>query len=116
MDIFIISTKNTDNIANEILNQYSKKSISDKNKRKIHELSYLMLDKIFKEVYKINNCEIIFENKKPFLKSKEKYFSISHSNEYITIAFSDFDCGIDIEEIKQRNYRAISKRMNFIVK
>ena len=113
MDIFIIDVKKADYIESEILKNFCHKSFTNNDKKKIHCFSYLMLDKILKEVYQIDSCKILFDDKKPKLKDGEKYFSISHSNEYIAIAVSDFDCGIDIEEIKNRDYKKISKRMKF---
>ena len=68
---------------------------------------------ILREKYNIEDREIIFEDKKPFLKNKTKYFSLSHSSEKIALAFSDFDCGIDIEKVKPRDFESIAKRMNF---
>lgn len=113
MDIFIINIKSAENVPYELLEQFKKKKITNKKTLIIHCLTYLMLDRILKEVYKIQNPEIIFNNKKPLLKSQQKFFSISHSEEYITIAFSDYNCGIDIEKIKQRNLEKIAKRMSF---
>ena len=43
---------------------------------------------------------VIFVDKKPMLKNKQKYFSISHSEDLIALAFSDSNCGVDIEKIK----------------
>lgn len=113
MDIFIITVDNANKVSNELLKKYQKKEISDENTLKTHCLSYLMVDKILKEVYQIENREIIFEGKKPVLQSKEKYFSISHSAEMIALAFSDSNCGIDIEKIKLREFSKISERMGF---
>ena len=72
-----------------------------------------MVDRILRDFYQIENREIVFNGKKPFLKTREKFFSISHSNDYIALAFSDYDCGIDIEKIKLREFEEISKRMGF---
>ena len=113
MDIFIIDTKKSDNLEPELLKKFCYKNFANKNREKIHCFSYLMLDKILKEVYEIEGDTILFDDKKPKLRTEKKYFSISHSNEYIAIAFSDFECGIDIEEVKQRDYKKISARMNF---
>lgn len=113
MDIFIIGTNNVNKVSEELLKEYQKKEISDEKTLKTHCLSYLMIDKILKEVYKIENRTIIFEDKKPILKSKEKHFSISHSDEMIALAFSDSNCGIDIEKIKLREFTKISERMGF---
>ena len=113
MDIFVIKVVDADEVHRELLKEFEKKQISDSKKWNTHCLSYLMVDRILKEVYKIENREIVFKNKKPILKTGEKNFSISHSEDYIALAFSDFDCGIDIEKIKTRDFKKIAKRMNF---
>ena len=113
MDIFVIEIVDADNVHMELLKQFQKKEISNPQKWNEHCLSYLMVDRVLREVYKIEDREIEFVGKKPFLKNRKKFFSISHSNEFIALAFSDFDCGIDIEKIKLREFEEISKRMNF---
>ena len=113
MDIFIINTSDADNIKPKLLEMFRHKDFSNEKKKTEHCFAYLMLDRILKEVYKINSREIEFINEKPYLNTREKYFSISHSGEYILIAISDYECGADIERIKLRNYRAISEHMQF---
>ena len=113
MDIFITNVSDADNINQEVLKSFQKKKISNLQVRKTHCYAYFMVDKILNDVYKLENREIEFVNNKPYLKNREKYISITHSNDVISIAFSDFDCGIDIEIIKNRNYQEISDRMKF---
>ena len=113
MDIFVIEIKDADEVHKELLEEFRKKEISDPQKWNEHCFSYLMVDRILREVYKIEDRTIIFENGKPLLKSGKKHFSISHSNKYAALAFSDYDCGIDIEEMKPREYKDIAKRMKF---
>lgn len=113
MDIFIIKISDADNIKPELLEEFRHKDFKDLKKQKEHCFSYLMADRILKGVYNIENRELDFLNGKPYLKTRKKYLSISHSCEYLVIAFSDNNCGVDIEKIKNRNYVSISKRMNF---
>lgn len=113
MDIFIINTETAQNIPRELLLQYKQKEIHNEKKLIQHCLSYLMVDKILKEVYNVENRAIEYKNKKPQLKTGEKHFSISHSENLIAIGFSDFNCGIDIEHNKDRDFKSIAKRMNF---
>ncbi len=113
MDIFIIETIDADNVHKELLKEFQKKEISNEKKLNQHCLSYLMVDRILRDFYKMENREIVFNGKKPFLKTREKFFSISHSENFIALAFSDYDCGIDIEKIKLRNFEEISNRMGF---
>lgn len=114
MDIFVIFIKDADNIKPELLEQFRFKRISNPQKLKEHCFAYLMLDRILKDVYKIGSRELIFVNNKPYLKNRQKFFSISHSEEYTAIGFSDTECGIDIEKVKNRDYKSIAKRMNFV--
>ena len=113
MEVFIINVCNTEKVSIETLKKHQKKEFSDENKWKIHCLSYVLVDKILQEVYGIENPEIVFEDNKPILLDGGKYFSISHSEEYIALAFSDTNCGVDIEKFKLREFEKISERMGF---
>lgn len=113
MDIYIIDKSDFKNIPFESIEEFKHRDFSSKKKLEEHCLTYFLLNKILKDIYKIQNRAICFENSKPYLISKEKFFSISHSEKYIVLAFSDFDCGVDIEKIKQRDFQSIAKRMNF---
>ncbi|MBO5739251.1 hypothetical protein J6R97_07920 [bacterium] len=115
MEIYIIEKKNLEKVKEETLLQYQKKEISDKEKLAIHCLSYLLVDKFLEEVYDIKSREVIFENGKPILIDGGKHFSISHSEDLIAIAFSNSNCGVDIEKIKLREFQKISKKMKFEV-
>lgn len=113
MDIFIIEIKDADNVHMDLLKEFQKKEITDPKAWNAHCFSYLMVDRILREFYKLEDREIIFDGKKPMLKSNKKHFSISHSEKFTALAFSDYNCGIDIEEIKLREFEKISKRMGF---
>ena len=113
MDIFLIEIIDADSVHMDLLKSFQKKEISDFKKWNAHCLSYLMVDRILREFYKIEDREIIFEGKKPLMKSGQKHFSISHSGDFIALAFSDYNCGIDIEEIKPREFKNIANRMGF---
>ena len=113
MDIFVINIKNAEKVSEETLLRFQKKEITDDEKLKTHCLSYLLLDKILREVYGIEDTQIVFDNNKPLLLSGEKYFSISHSGDFIALAFSDSNCGIDIEKTTLREFTKISERMGF---
>ena len=113
MDIFVIKIDDADNVHMDLLKQFQKKEINNPKKWNEHCFSYLMVDRILRDFYGIDDREIVFNGKKPFLKTREKFFSISHSNDFIALGFSNYDCGIDIEKIKFRDFGAISKRMGF---
>ena len=113
MDIYIIDIGIKNFIAEKSLKQFNHHNYTNSKKAAIHSLSYFLTDRILKNIYKIDDREITFVNSKPILKNNKKHFSISHSDCYIAICFSDYECGIDIEKIKFRDFKAISDRMNF---
>ena len=113
MDIFIIDIACAEKVSEETLKNYQKKDISVEEKLKVHCLSYLLVDKFLKEYYGIENTQLVFEDGKPILLDGGKHFSISHSGNLIAIAFSDSNCGVDIEQIKLREFVSISERMGF---
>lgn len=113
MDIFIIDKNKIILPDRKILEKFQYKKFSDSEKFKEHCLSYYILDKILKDNYKIEKRELEFISRKPHLKSREIHFSISHSHNFIVIAISRYNCGIDIEFIKERNFFKLAKRMNF---
>lgn len=114
MDIFVIEIIDADSVHQKLLLEFKKKDISNPQKLNAHCLSYLMVDRILREFYKLDDREIIFDNTgKPQLKSGLKHFSISHSGDFIALAFSDAACGVDIEQNKPRNFEEIADRMGF---
>lgn len=113
MDIFLVKKSCEKNIESSLLKNFQQRNFSNEMKKVIHSLSYLMTDRILKEIYGIKDRTIEFINGKPYLKNRKKFFSISHSEDYIAICFSDYNCGIDIEKIVQRDFLSIAKRMKF---
>ena len=113
MDIFIININEANSVSKDLLQEFGYKHFSNKQNERIHRFAYLMSDRILKDFYHIENPIFDYGAEKPVLKNNEKHFSISHSGEYIAIVFSDYACGIDIEQTKDRDYKKISKRMGF---
>lgn len=66
-----------------------------------------------KKFLKIDNFIIDETSEKPKIKDNLFYFSISHSFDYICVAFSDTELGFDIEKIRNKDYKKIAQRMNF---
>ena len=113
MDIFVIEIVDADNVHKELLQSFQKREISNPERWNAHCFSYLMIDRILRDFYNIEKREIVFDGKKPVLKTGEKHFSLSHSGGLVALAFSDYNCGVDIEQIKLRDFENISKRMGF---
>jgi 4'-phosphopantetheinyl transferase len=48
----------------------------------------------------IDDNQLVFgENGKPYLTDKSLYFNISHSGDYVVLAISDCEIGVDIEKV-----------------
>jgi len=74
-----------------------------------HKMSRLFLKYILETGYNIHSPEILIKNKKPYLEDNLIYFSISHSNSVIGIAFDVSNIGFDIEYKKNRNIKSLLK-------
>ena len=113
MDIFYLSSKNfLQFIVEEFIKQFKKKELGSKKRIIEHSMSMFILEYLLKRFYKIENFEIVYENKKPKLKNDEIYFNISHSKDIILIAFSDSSVGVDIEQKKERDFKKLSDYYN----
>jgi len=86
----------------------SKKNDKLHLKKLQHRISRAFLKKLLSEKYGITS-DIKEERGKPFLQDNSLYFSISHSENLIGIAFDRGDIGLDIEFIKSRNFDDILK-------
>lgn len=78
-----------------------------------HILGRKIIEYTAKNIYKSNNCEIEIIKNKPQFKTLPTKFSISHTKGLVAVCFDEFEIGFDAEFIKQRDYKAICKRMNF---
>ena len=47
-----------------------------------------------------DDCQLIYnENDKPYLKSSDTYFNISHSGDYVVLATANREVGVDVEKV-----------------
>lgn len=72
----------------------------------------LISRKIIQEKTSIPTQEIHFEktNKgKPFMKNSPIHFNISHSGDWVVLAVADIDVGIDVELLREINYRIATR-------
>lgn len=63
-----------------------------------------------KEVFRVEDTEIVIEDDKPRFKNASLYFSISHSKNFVAAAFDEVECALDIEEMKPRDFAALGER------
>ncbi len=68
----------------------------------------LLLRHVLGQRLGIDGKAIVFsksKNGKPYLRASGIHFNLSHSGEYVAVALSDHDTGIDVEQIRPVNYR-----------
>ena len=58
----------------------------------------------------IVDTTVIYEDKKPVLKSGEYNFSVSHCENIVAVGFSRNNIGVDIEKMRERNFERLAKR------
>jgi phosphopantetheinyl transferase len=85
---------------------------SSQDKYYEHLCGLFLVKFVAKNIYNLKNIDIEIVDKKPYFKSREKFFSISHSKNIVLVAFSDKNIGADIEYLENRDYKSILKRYN----
>ena len=56
------------------------------------------------------DTSVVYEDKKPVLKSGELYFSVSHSENIVVVGYSKNNIGVDIERMRERDFGRLAKR------
>ena len=79
-----------------------------KNSKLQHRVGREVLAYLLKNKYDVES-EVLEDNGKPYVDGNSVYFSISHSDKLVGLAFSKSKIGLDIEKKKKRNYREILK-------
>lgn len=66
---------------------------------------YLLLEKALSKFnIKLNDFPLVYnEDGKPYLSNNNTFISLSHSGNFVAVAISDFEVGIDIQQIKDVN-------------
>ena len=100
MKIFYIEIKNTSK-----LKRIEKKKLQS-------QLGRHLAKQIAEVFYNVQNTEIIIENNKPKFKNSELYFNISHSENIVAIAFDEKELGLDVEYMKERDFKSLLERYN----
>lgn len=113
MKIFFVDSAKY-NVDSDVLKSFLKdRKFSSTEKEKQHCYGRFLLNKVAKEIYNIENTELEIINKKPRFKHSDMNFSISHSENIILIAFDSNPVGIDIEIMKERNFKELFARYNY---
>ncbi|MBQ8460334.1 hypothetical protein IJ541_09565 [bacterium] len=111
MDVFYINIAEFKNSHDkDFLIPYSDKSFKSEKRFYEYGLGRYLVKSVAKEVYGIDDAEIIVENTgKPIFKNSDIQFCISHSNNIVMASFDKNPCGLDIEFIKTRNIEKLSE-------
>jgi len=97
----------------EFLLQYADREIKSEKRFFEYTIGRYLLKNIAQKIYKIEDTKIITdENGKPKFKNSDLHFSLTHSNKYVVACFDEYECGIDIEFAKERDFDKLSRRHN----
>ncbi len=113
MDIFYLKKSEfLPNVSEISLKRFSdEREFKSKEKEIEHLLGIFLTKFIAKQVYDVKNLEIETRGGKPFFKSNEIFFSISHSEDIVLVVFNNSNIGVDVEYMKDgKNYKLIMKR------
>lgn len=95
----------------EELEKYSDgKSYSLEEKYIEHLCWIYLVNKVGLSYLGIVDTSIIYEDKKPVLKSGEYNFSVSHCENIVVVGFSRNNIGVDTERMRERNFERLAKR------
>ena len=100
MKIFYIELKNTSE-----LKRVEKKKLQS-------NLGRHLTKQIAEVFYDVKDTEIIIENNKPKFKNSNLCFNISHSENIVAVAFDVEPLGLDIEYMKERDFKTLLERYN----
>lgn len=76
-------------------------------RRKEYCFGRFLLQYVLRNRYGVENPEIVVEDKKPRLKDLSVHFSLSHSKNIVLAAFDDAPVGVDIEFMKERDFKSV---------
>ncbi|MCR5266242.1 MAG: hypothetical protein K6E29_06580 [Cyanobacteria bacterium RUI128] len=93
-----------------VLKSYADKEFKTEKRFLEHAMGRYLVKSVAKQFFGLTDTEIITDKKgKPYLKNSDLHFSISHSNNILIACFDNYPCGIDIEQIKKRNFDRFSE-------
>lgn len=92
------------------------RNFNSKDKEIEHLCGIFLTEFVAKNIFDIENPKIEIINNKPFFKSRQMYFSISHSNDIVLTAFNSTNIGADIEYMRDRNFKPVLERYHQKIK
>lgn len=104
--IFFIDKRKWINNVNPDSLKYFLENRTFKSQKRLEEfcLGRFLLKYVLKNYYNINTPQITIENNKPKLESNKIFFSISHSKDIVLVALFNKNIGVDVEQLKDRDY------------
>lgn len=95
----------------DFLCKYSDGKVFKSQKRFIqYSIGRYLVKTIAKTVFGVENTEIVIRNSKPQFCTADLHFSISHSGNIVAAAFDSEECGLDVEQMKPRDFDAFGER------
>lgn len=86
--------------------------LNNQTKYTEHLIGLYLIKYLAKKYYDLDDYKIIYDGKKPKFKDEKLNFSVSHSENIVAVGFSDYNIGIDVEYMKNRDFTKLSKRYN----
>ncbi len=77
--------------------------------RQYRDNSKILAKKCLKLLYN-KDIDLNYNNGKPYVSNEQIFISISHTGKDIVIAISEKEVGVDIEQIKLRDYQKIADK------
>lgn len=97
----------------ESLLQYADSNFKSEKRFFEYAIGRYLIKNIAQKIYKIDDTEIITdENGKPNFINSDLHFSLTHSKNCVVACFDQYNCGIDIEFIKKRDFEKLSRHYN----
>ena len=88
--------------------------IKNEKKKRLSFFSRVLLSEMYEREFKKKLPEISYtEEGKPYFKSKECFFSISQSEDFVAVAISDFEVGVDIQLLSQNEEKRKRREKRF---
>ena len=92
----------------ELLNDGRKFLLEDKKYE--HLMGLYLVKFVGKNFFNLKNTTIVLKGRKPYFSNSKIFFSITHSNDIVLAAFETSEVGVDVEYMKERDYKALLER------